>query len=504
MTKVSERRVSPSLLYPALITGLIALGIVLRARQYFINRSLWLDEAMLADNIVNRSFRGLLQPLDYSQGSPIGFLIIEKISTRFLGNQDYVLRAFPFLAGIVSIFLFFILTNYLLSRPGVVLALSLFIFNDKLIYYASEVKQYATDVAVAMLLLVYAISLTRNGSKSKKQYLMWGFVASFCVWFSHPALFILIGISTGLFIQVREEKNWANFRWLGWATFTWSAAFLLDYLISLRQLTNNTVLIDYWVNYYMPIPPWSDVGWFPTMSCELFQWQLSVSNCWVVAILFFLGVGSFLIFKQQWGIMLSLPFLVALGVSSFHLYPFGQRPLLFLVPLTVILIAGGVELFIRITRLKTLLSSGVWILFSVFLLAGTFVLAYKNFTDPPRKEDIKPVLSSIAEAKETGDLICINVEAKPAYDFYAIFFGLPLDPCILSLSSLENPENYSAELRTLTSSDRVWFLFSHKRNRLGIYPERKFLEMVNRLGKRSGRFKSEGVTVYLVKLGESN
>ncbi|MDE5108199.1 MAG: hypothetical protein O4808_14405, partial [Trichodesmium sp. St17_bin3_1_1] len=57
---------------------IIAFGVALRLIQYLSNRSLWADEAVLALNIVNRSYLELMQPLDYDQGAPIGFLIVEK------------------------------------------------------------------------------------------------------------------------------------------------------------------------------------------------------------------------------------------------------------------------------------------------------------------------------------------------------------------------------------------------------------------------------------------
>ena len=61
------------------IAILLVLGVVLRIRQYLAGRSLWVDEAMLALNIVNRGFAGMFMPLDYDQGAPIGFLLVEKI-----------------------------------------------------------------------------------------------------------------------------------------------------------------------------------------------------------------------------------------------------------------------------------------------------------------------------------------------------------------------------------------------------------------------------------------
>ena len=77
--------------------ALLLLGALLRLRQYLTGRSLWVDEAMLALNIVNRDFWGLLQPLDYDQGAPIGFLLVEKLFNSILGKHEFVLRLFPLL-----------------------------------------------------------------------------------------------------------------------------------------------------------------------------------------------------------------------------------------------------------------------------------------------------------------------------------------------------------------------------------------------------------------------
>src|SRR5215207_11463259 len=78
---------------------LIVLGGLLRLRQYLTGRSLWSDEAMLALNIVNRNVSGLFKPLDYDQGAPIGFLLVEKISHLLFGRNEYSLRLFPLIAG---------------------------------------------------------------------------------------------------------------------------------------------------------------------------------------------------------------------------------------------------------------------------------------------------------------------------------------------------------------------------------------------------------------------
>ena len=81
--------------------AIVVLGLGLRTVQYARNRSLWLDEALLALNILHRSAGGLFKGLDYHQGAPIGFLLLEKLATKLAGNGELALRAFPFL-GLIS------------------------------------------------------------------------------------------------------------------------------------------------------------------------------------------------------------------------------------------------------------------------------------------------------------------------------------------------------------------------------------------------------------------
>src|SRR3990172_8968599 len=75
--------------------GIVLLGIILRLRQYLVDRSFWADEASLAVNIADRNYSELLGLLDYQQAAPVGFLYVEKTLITVFGNHDYVLRLFP-------------------------------------------------------------------------------------------------------------------------------------------------------------------------------------------------------------------------------------------------------------------------------------------------------------------------------------------------------------------------------------------------------------------------
>src|SRR5690349_22225807 len=105
------------------VIGMILLGVILRLRQYGTGRSLWIDEAMLALNIVNRNFAGLFKPLDYDQGTPLGFLLIEKFFNVILGKNELVLRLFPLMMGLAVLWLFYLLLNQITSGAGLLIAL---------------------------------------------------------------------------------------------------------------------------------------------------------------------------------------------------------------------------------------------------------------------------------------------------------------------------------------------------------------------------------------------
>ena len=52
--------------------ALFMICIVLHAFQFYYNRSLWIDEAMLASSVMTREFGNLVAtPLDWGQSAPI-------------------------------------------------------------------------------------------------------------------------------------------------------------------------------------------------------------------------------------------------------------------------------------------------------------------------------------------------------------------------------------------------------------------------------------------------
>ncbi len=138
---------------PRVATALVALVLLgggLRTAALLSDRCLWIDEAMLALNLVDRTPRQLFDKLDYNQGAPVGFLLAAKASVSAFGPTAWALRLVPFLASLVGVVAFAVVARRLLPSRSGVLAVALFALSPHAISYAAECKQYASDAALAV------------------------------------------------------------------------------------------------------------------------------------------------------------------------------------------------------------------------------------------------------------------------------------------------------------------------------------------------------------------
>src|SRR6266550_2597902 len=131
---------------------LVLVGIAVRLEQYIFNRSLWLDESLMALNIMHRSFRQLTQQLDFHLVGPLAWLFTEKACNLLFGNREMALRLPQILSGVLAMLLIPLLAKRLLPQRAAVVAVGLFALCRPLIYYASELKPYGSDAFFALLL----------------------------------------------------------------------------------------------------------------------------------------------------------------------------------------------------------------------------------------------------------------------------------------------------------------------------------------------------------------
>ena len=114
------------------------------------------DEAAVGINILDRDYRGLLQPLGYGQVAPIGFLWSERAVYQVLGMSELAMRLLPTLAGTAALFVPARWAKVVASPLAAVIAVGILAVGNYPVFRCVELKPYAGDLLASMALLYLA------------------------------------------------------------------------------------------------------------------------------------------------------------------------------------------------------------------------------------------------------------------------------------------------------------------------------------------------------------
>ncbi|MBC8047341.1 MAG: glycosyltransferase family 39 protein [Fimbriimonadaceae bacterium] len=481
------------------IFAILISSILLSAIQYIYNRSLWLDEAVLALNIINKNSFQLLQPLDYNQVAPVLFLQIEKLFSFIIPNSEYGLRLFPLLCFWASLYFFYKIIKLLFTDSyTIIFALSLFVFNSTLIYYSNEVKQYMGDVLV--LTAIYSLVLQTDKREKDKYYLLC-IAGTVSIFISNAAPIILF--STGMYILYNNIKNKRpGFKYIAAVFSIWLISFLVYYYCFIHQHPTKDIMIDYWsdAKAFMPANPFTK-GFYEFLFSKfkmMFTSLLNFNYIGLYCLSFLFFAGYILTRKRKKTgvtLLLLLPILLHLLLSAFKLYPFDERLVLYLCPIIIIAIAFGFnylkEYIFHISKIER---SRLLLIFVPFI----FLIIFFTNSFPIKNEEIKTSLSYIKNNMQANDNIYVYYSAIPAFTYYTdIKFFHISSPIIKGSSNRGNKELYITELQNCTG--RTWLLFTH------IYgkEENYIVERLDTLGySKTEVFNNKGTSAYLYYFGE--
>ena len=339
--------------------GLVAaIGVGLRVRALFANRSLWLDEAMLALNICGRTFGGLLAPLDYDQGAPIGFLMLERLAVVVMGPTELALRLVPFIASIAALALVYRFCRANFGIAAAAIGLALVALSPALISYSGEAKQYGVDVSVGLLLLTLAADALRIGLSGRRALIL-GAVGALAVWISHPAVFVLAGSGMTLMLDGVLKRRRAPVFVAAAISAFWLASFAATYLLSLKHLNANPTLNAMWETGFLSFPPKSltDLRQYVVVVLGVFEapyqnTQLEESlagRMGLIAVTAFFAGILVLLRRDDRGLAALLvgPLAFAVLAAILHKYPLRYRLALFTTGPILLASATGLALLIR-------------------------------------------------------------------------------------------------------------------------------------------------------------
>jgi uncharacterized membrane protein len=157
-----------------------------------IHRSLWLDEAWVANSIAAPTLREMFYYPEWLQSSPPLFLLASRTAVRLLGLSNTSLRVVPLLLALIATAAMFAVARRALSPAFAALACVLLIFYTAEIEYSHSAKQYSGEVAATTVVLLAAAAYLQKPERSRFRWLAAAVVAALP--FSYASVFLLPGI----------------------------------------------------------------------------------------------------------------------------------------------------------------------------------------------------------------------------------------------------------------------------------------------------------------------
>lgn len=185
---------------------IIAVSIIARIVMFVEYRSLWLDEALLAESIVSRNWAELLvPPLSNGQSAPILYVIAVKVICSILGASENSLRLFSLFSFLGLLVCEWIFLKKILKidniKTWLVLALTAVVPNY--IYYSNELKPYMSDAFFVVLALLLHAFYTQNKLSLIKLTVFYVLILGFCT----PAIFFVGGILAAEFLALALARD---------------------------------------------------------------------------------------------------------------------------------------------------------------------------------------------------------------------------------------------------------------------------------------------------------
>jgi hypothetical protein len=402
------------------LVAIVAVGCLLRALQLFGGASLSSDEAMLALNVLHRSYGGLADRLDFNQAAPLGLLWLEKLAAGLGGGRDLALRFVPFAAGVSALLLFPALARRVLAtRWAVLLATALFAVSDPLIYWTGTDKQYAVDVCAAVVLPLLALRCLDGG---RGRRLALGAACVVAPWLSHPSAFVIAAALCALFLLAPSLHS-ARVEVAVTAAAA-AASFGIAYEIKKSGLHGIQSSLRGTPGAFVEpshIGAWSTfIGSFRYLAgipVLLPHGARDLGEPIAGLALILVAVGVLETMRRApvaAGAIVGPVFFLAIA-SSFGLYPLLSRTLLFLLPGLALMLGGGAVGLARADRRAV----AVLAVLAGAAVAGVWASeTVKHVGSARTRQQVEPALAYLARHEREGDGLYVYFKAQYGVRFY--------------------------------------------------------------------------------------
>jgi len=393
--------------------GIAILGVAIRLAIYLYNRSLWLDEAMLASNVLRCSYGELLGRLEYNQISPPLFLVISKLVHQLLGHLEYSLRLLPLMCSCITLCLLGRLLQRVSARFFALCALLLFALGLADVDWATSFKHYALDQLSTVLVLYAAVSWP--GYSRRKRYAVAAALPAL-LWLSFTSTFVLVGlilVAGSYALKLKQRTGWQ-------ALFVLIISMCLIgsalYVVSAQHSIGNEHQAMYWAKAY-PQPPFG--AWLMGNLVNVLGSTTGMEYAPLLAFIICIWGACSLVRSPYSSIALvaSGALGCALAAAFLRIYPLMEGRLsVYFAPIALIFLARGLESLNEVWRAKVFRRIVAAISVAIVLIAAYGLVRYGG--NLLVREEMRDVAEFIRQYPDDGVPILVSAAAGAPFNVY--------------------------------------------------------------------------------------
>jgi hypothetical protein len=338
-----------------------------------------------------------------------------------------------------------------------VLAMALFAVCVPMIQEGAQVKQYSTDLAVALALGLLAFRIVEMDA-SRGRLLAVGLAGFVAVWVSNTAVLMVTGLGAALMWLTAPWRPGHGRRVFLLVVLPWAIGAGGATLLSLHAMSPEThgFMQAYWNDAFAPLPPRSlaDLAW-PWYALKdpfrvLFGYRLS--SAFVPLML--LGFVALWRARRAGAALLLAPLAVTAAAALAQQYPFADRLVLFLAPVFLIGVSAGAGWITAVLARRNALVG------TAFLVLASVPALERVVVDHPvtRLEESEPLYAWLGQHRRPGDILFLSLGAAPGYEWYARRYGAEVADTAIGGCWPEDPGRYMRHLDVLRGRARAWIL----------------------------------------------
>jgi len=383
---------------PAQLATVAVLALTLVLGLYGIERSLWLDEAWVANSVNAPTLGGMFYYPNWLQTSPPLFLLLARTAVNLFGLSTVVLRSVPLVLSLAAVAMMLAAARRLVSPPLAVLATATLAFHPTVVEYFRSFKQYGGEVAAAAAVLWAAVAYLQQPQR-KQFYVLLGVVVA-AMTLSYPTVFLLPGLVVAVAAGNRARA------------------------IALAGIAGVALAALYWFLVRPNYTPALRAYWMGDP--ETFVSSMLAPSM-IAAIAFCAFVIVRVVRRPDWvSIVLLAPCVLLFGAEVLGWYPASPRTHLFVRPCFIFLLVMTAEHLLGFVKWKA--DVAVVLVAAVVMFLGGRKQFHEGRFQP--EEDMSGAVRYLRKNVAPSDLVLVHPSLQEGFLLYTAMQGWSARPVI--------------------------------------------------------------------------